>query len=98
MCLVSYIGDQYREKWYPQQDRPTIEPFVWPNNIPSNGPTLEQFNQLKKEVEELKTLLSKAKIYDQQTNQPDCEMEDKIAVIKRVADLVGVDLGNVFAK
>jgi hypothetical protein len=44
----------------------------------------------------MKKLLIKAKIYDEQNNEPNCEMEDKIALLKRVADMVGVSLDDIF--
>lgn len=31
-------------------------------------------------------------------NQPDCEMAEKIALIKKVSELVGVDLSEVIKK
>lgn len=56
------------------------------------------FDALKREVEEMKKLLLRAKKYDEETGQPDCEMEDKVALLKKVAQLVGVDLSEVFGK
>lgn len=31
-----------------------------------------------------------------QPGQPDCEMDDKVNLIKRVAELVGVDIKDIF--
>jgi hypothetical protein len=61
-------------------------------------PTRAEFDALKKEVEELKKLLLAAKEFDKNTNQPDCEHEDKIKFIKSVADFVGINLDEVFKK
>jgi hypothetical protein len=58
----------------------------------------QEFDDLKKEVETMKALLIKAKIYDEANGEPDCEMEEKIALLKRVAELVGVSLEEVFGK
>lgn len=56
----------------------------------------EEFDALRKEVEELKILLLAAKRFDEATGQADCEMDEKIELIRRVADFVGVDVDEVF--
>lgn len=56
---------------------------------------MEEFEALRREVQELKELLKAAKKFDQATGQPDCEMDEKIAFIKQVAEFVGVDLQDV---
>jgi tRNA U34 2-thiouridine synthase MnmA/TrmU len=58
----------------------------------------EEFEALKKEVLEMKALLIKAKEYDERNNEPNCEMEDKVKLLKQVADMVGVDLKEIFGK
>lgn len=91
MCTTSYIADDWRNNRLPQ---------IAPNYPQWFGtgamPTREEFERLKAEVAELKELLKAAKRYDERTGQPDCEMEDKIALLKRLAELVGVDLSEVF--
>jgi hypothetical protein len=47
-------------------------------------------------MEELRKLLVAAKDFDVVTGQPDCEVDDKVALIKRLAELVGVDMSDVF--
>jgi len=96
MCVVSMIGDHYNDKWKdfnfdkinPYSTGPYIEPTV----------SKKEFDALKKEVQEMKQLLIKAKIYDEQNNEPNCEMEEKVALLKRVAEMVGVDLNEIFKK
>ena len=90
MCVVSMIGDHYNDKWK-QQNTTTII------NDP-NAASKDDLNALKKEVEEMKELLKKALDYDKRNNEPHCEMEDKVAVLKRVAEAVGVSLEDVFPK
>ena len=58
----------------------------------------EEFEALKKEVEELKQLLKAAKKFDEETGQPDCHMDDKVDFIKKLAEYVGVDLEDIFKK
>jgi len=107
MCVVSMVGDHYSEKWrwVEPHIQPTItnippgnNPFVskpdtfrWPTGV-SN----EEFQELKKEVLEMKELLKKAIRYDEIHNQPECEVEEKIELLKKVAELVGVDLKDIF--
>jgi hypothetical protein len=87
------IGDHFQDKWtQPDYNRY----FNYPYNQLLPGVSKEEFEKLKKEVEEMKQLLIKAKIYDEQNHEPNCEMEDKISLLKKIAELVGVDLKEVF--
>lgn len=91
MCVVSNIGDS----WQRDFDRrwpswPTTAPFTLPQV------SREEFESLKKELQELKELLLAAKKYDAATGQPDCEMDEKVRLITEIAKLVGVDIGDVF--
>jgi hypothetical protein len=65
-----------------------------PGTLPSLslGVTKDEFDALKEEVESLKKLLKAAKIYDDETGQPDCEIEEKMDMIKKYAESLGVDL------
>lgn len=60
--------------------------------------TKEEFDALKKEVEEMKKLLIKAKIYDEKNNEPNCEIDAKIELLKKFAEIVGIDLSDIFKK
>lgn len=92
MCTVSMIGDHYRDRWYPTPYVPTTtSTFVYSGEI-----SREEFDALKREVEDMKALLLRAKRYDEDNGEPDCEMDEKVELLKRVADLVGVDLSDVF--
>ena len=46
----------------------------------------------------MKKLLIRAAEYDKRNNEPNCEMEDKVALLKKVAEMVGVDLKEVFGE
>ena len=39
-----------------------------------------------------------AKEYDERNNEPDCEVDEKMDLLRRVAKLVGVDLDDVIGK
>lgn len=100
MCVVSNIGD-YWKGTNPWTDR---VPTTSPTSIPSttdfqnyfNGVSRAEFDKLKKEVEELKKLLEAAIKYDEATEQAHCETEDKVALLKNVAEALGIDLSEVF--
>lgn len=81
MCVVSMIADHYNQKW------PDFSDF--------NKIGRKEFEDLKKEVKEMKELLRKAKIYDEANGEPNCEMEDKMKLLRKVAEAVGIDLDEV---
>jgi hypothetical protein len=98
MCLISVVGAEFsktvpaRHPWAIDPNRPlsTRTPTLLP-------PSREEFDALKLEMTQLRELLLAAKKFDEQTGQPDCEMEEKVTLIKRLADIVGVDLKDVFS-
>jgi hypothetical protein len=87
MCVVSMIGDHFTDKWSSPSYSQTFSALTFVSQ--------PEFDALKKEVEEMKQLLIKAKIYDEKNHEPNCEMEDKIAKLREIAKLVGVDLDEV---
>lgn len=95
MCVISMIGDHYNDKWDPFKK---INPYTIPTSDLERflAPNRQEFEALKKEVEEMKKLLERALKYDIENNQPECEIEDKVALLKKVAELVGVSLEDVF--
>lgn len=104
MCAVSMIGDKYTQGWpenplNPWKIDPYPQPFI-PGGISQQvipqAVSRAEFDALKKEVIELKKLLVAAKQFDEATGQKDCEMEDKVALLKKIAQYVGVDLSEVF--
>lgn len=90
MCTVSMIGDHFNEKW---KQPPYQQIFT---NIPAVSRA--EFEALKKEVEEMKALLKRAKEYDEKNNEPNCEIEEKMAMLRKFADAVGIDLDDVIKK
>lgn len=104
MCVVSMIGDHYRDRWPDQY--PWAQPWVLPPNggaVTITWPSTpavsrEEFEALRRDVLEMKELLKKAKAYDERNNEPECEVDEKMDVLRRVAKLVGVDLDDVLGK
>ncbi len=112
MCAVSNTGDYIRKNWddnwntrypsipypnypktYPVTPLPTSDTFT---NI-ELAKFREELSKLKEDVLEIKELLKAAKKFDDATDQHECEMAEKVELIKRVADLVGVDMEEIFS-
>lgn len=102
MCVMSYVATDWNnregQEWasvFKNLQNPiplTAPPYT--SNIQPNYQ--HQIDDLRHEMEELKKLLLAAKEYDKNTGQPDCEMEEKVELIKRLAKLCGVDMQDVF--
>lgn len=104
MCIASFIGNDYSKKWStspltPYTQIPTDSLVPDPERfsaILGNPVSRHEFDALKKEVTELHTLLEKAKHFDKDHDEPNCEMEEKIATVKAVGNLLDIDFGDVF--
>lgn len=97
MCVVSMIGDNYRDMWQP---KPWFEPATLPSPTFPPTPTItrQEFDELKRQVFEMKELLKRAKEYDARNNEPECEVDEKMDVLRKVAKLVGVSLDDVIGR
>lgn len=105
MCIVSNIGDGWsrdfgdRYPWVKLDDTAPykVNPLAdsWKYFITPEV-SIEDFEKLKNEVEELKKLLIAAKIFDEKTGQKDCENDKKVEMIKKIAEMVGVNVDEVF--
>ena len=73
------IMDHYYDKW--QQIPP-----IWPAS-PIIQPAISP-----EEVAEFKKLLERAREYDRKHNQPDCELAEKKAKVKDLAEKLGVEI------
>jgi len=91
MCTVSMVMDHYRDNYLER----------WPGMVPTQpfmpAVSRDEFEALKREIEDMKKLLIRAKEYDERNGEPDCEMDEKVALIKQIAKFVGVDLDSVLA-
>lgn len=93
MCTASMIIDYYNDKWRNPQPWTQI-----PVSIPVHpNITREEFDALKRDVLEMKELLKRAKKYDEDNGEPDCEMEEKVALVRKVCELVGVNLDDILS-
>jgi hypothetical protein len=89
------IGDDFSKRTIPEK-YPWVNPIGPAIGVAISPPTREEFEALKKEVQELKKLLEAAKKYDESTGQKDCEIDEKVVFIKQIAKLVGVDVSKIF--
>ncbi|MEM9880455.1 MAG: hypothetical protein AAF862_14380 [Pseudomonadota bacterium] len=94
MCTVSMIGDHYNNIW---KERYKFYPNRIPDNVtvPVKHVSQYEFDQLKRQVEEMKLLLERAIKYDEENDEPHCETEEKMELLRKMAALVGVDLDEV---
>lgn len=88
--MVSAIGDNFKDS-FPQKWSQFQQPFTQPPDV-----SRAELDALREEIKELKKLLKAAKKFDDATGQPHCEMDEKVKLIKALAKMVGVDLGDVF--
>lgn len=87
MCVVSNVGD------YWQRRLPERYPWVQqPQQLGLAGVSQEDFDKLRTDVEEIKRQLSEARKIDAAEGNADCGTEEKLALIREVARLIGVDL------
>lgn len=99
MCAVSNVGDAYSQKY--NQGISTGQPYGGMGHATLvYVPPVErhEFEALKREVLEMKQELLKAKEEDIKNGEPDCEMEEKVKLLKAVAEAVGVSLDEVFKR
>ena len=103
MCTTSAIGDNWRltfpnryPNWGPNPLAPNPLQPIAPSYGVYNGISRLEFDQLKAEMAELKKLLLAAQEFDKKTGQPNCEIDEKVAMIKKIAEMVGVDMSEVF--
>lgn len=86
MCVVSMVTDYYREQWEPRIPQPYFIP------MPGSQPAVTDA-----EILEFRKLLERAREYDRRTGQPDCELEEKRAALKAIAEKLGIDISFVDA-
>lgn len=96
MCTVSMIGDYYRETTVPQTFPDTWRKITSP--IVTIDDVKEDLSDIKKSLEELKKLLLAAKDYDEKMGEKDCEVDEKVAFIRKLAEFVDIDMEDVFGK
>jgi hypothetical protein len=77
MCVVSMVMDYYADKWQGQLQQPSLVPVLVP-----------QITQA--EVDEFRRLLERARKYDADHNEPDCELDSKRQRVRELAEKLGL--------
>ena len=95
MCVTSFVGDFYSDKWRPNPWYPQPLPSTVPYTVNTPEISRVEFDALKKEVADMKELLKRAKEYDEKNNEPACEIEEKVEILRKVAKLVGISIDDV---
>lgn len=99
MCVVSMIGDQAVKTWPPQY------PDIWKDRVlPTDIDTLRnntdaqritelerQLRDLTREFEIFRGLITAGKQYDIDNEEPHCEQDEKVEILRKVAKLLGVE-------
>lgn len=85
MCVYSMVADHYWDKWKDRQPFTPVAPDPPGGPYPAPVPAISP-----EEVEEFRKLLDRAREYDRKNNQPDCELDEKKARIKKLAEDLGV--------
>lgn len=91
MCVVSMIFDYEYDKW-----KRNIQPWKKypydPNTpyVPPYIPTPQPKLPTQEEIDEFYELLKRAKKYDKENNQKDCETEEKKKKLKDLAKELGI--------
>jgi hypothetical protein len=98
MCVVSNVGDYYRDPggwpWRPVDPFPYTPPTTPPDflKIWEQSVKDKEIEDLKKRVEALEELLKKAKQYDDEHGEPNCELDEKVETLKKLAKQLGVEI------
>lgn len=91
MCVFSMVVDHYQKTWPEIPKYPDIPGVTWPDFLDTVDGKQKQ-KELEKRIEEMEELLRKAKIYDEENNEPDCESETKKKTLQELADLWEVEI------
>lgn len=95
--MVSVIGDGWKNQFHERyklkdKDKDPLRVFR------EDSVSVQELNALRVEVIELRKLLEAAKKFDRATGQPDCEMDEKVKLIRSLAEQLRVDLGDVLGR
>ena len=77
MCVLSMVMDAKSWEWEKRYPNPLVPAAPLPT---------------KEEIEEFRRLLERARQYDREHGQPDCELEEKRKKLKDLAKELGVEI------
>lgn len=90
MCVVSMVTDHYDDKWRGFKTYTTTSTRI-------EGPlSQEEIKALRdfilRDLPEFKALLERARQYDIDNNEPDCELQEKKQRILDLAEELGIEI------
>ncbi len=90
MCVVSMVMDHQHHWWeqrpIPQPTYPPVQPN-YPIVFPLPAPQITQ-----QELDEFRSLLERARQYDKEHNEPECELDEKKQKLRDLAKQLGVEI------
>jgi hypothetical protein len=103
MCVVSAVIDHKTRQWpevYPNV-WPVVNPItpnVYPSGVAQRDSTTIKLDALREEVKELRAqveflleLIPTLKKYDEDNEEPNCEMDEKVELIRNLCEMLGID-------
>lgn len=87
MCVMSMIEDHYGDKW---------RPYTWPpHTTPGQGigPYVPPEPPISDaEIREFRKLLERARQYDIDHGEPECELDEKKEMLLKIAEQLGLEI------
>lgn len=96
MCVVSMVTEYWKDNNLPKYPSIATYPITGMNSWPPPTVSRAEFDALRKDMQELRELLVAAKKFDDATNQPNCEKEENVKFLKKLAETLGVELNDIF--
>lgn len=96
MCTVSMVTDYWKDNNLPKYPNIMTYPNTGVAGWPPPQVSREEFEALRKDMQELKELLIAAKKFDVATNQHNCEKEENVKALIRIAKVLDVDFEDIF--
>lgn len=99
MCIYSAIGDYYDKNF--QDNWPDIYRTVTQDSDAVTKADLEKLAtkediaRIEKTLVSIRELLKAAIKFDDETDQAHCENEDKVALLRKLGDVLGVDMRDI---
>lgn len=94
MCVYSMAMDHYRDIW--EERKRGLDPFVSPltplSPFAPTAPVRTEPAITDEEIREFRKLLERARKYDKEHGEPDCELGEKKDALRALAKQLGVDI------
>lgn len=100
MCVMSLVMDhrynEWQRRYYPMNPVLPIEnPAPSYSTVPTQTEYWPPSIPTQEEIDEFRRLLEKAREYDKEHNEPDCEIEEKREKLRKLAVELGVEIDFV---